>query len=108
METDTKPYDIFTFLNSLSIAAVVRLDGKQLVISWSMDKMRGRPDNEVVYFSWLKDGVGYGITLTEEGILKGEFVLTSDGQRAFRCEDSEGDMVSIEAYALAPIYQSLP
>jgi hypothetical protein len=92
--------NVYEMLNTVVSAATI--DDGQVIYGWGTSQFQGIGDNEVIFFSWEEDYEAYSVTLTEDSIMKGNWM--PDG--AFLCEDSEGEELALRMFALTPVTPS--
>lgn len=93
---------INTFFAFLVAADAVSVDDGALLTNWDTDPLNGKPDNQVVYFSWTDGEGNFSSILTEEGISNGTF----DAEGKFVCEDAAGELTVIRFFKVTRITQA--
>lgn len=96
--TTTIHPQVASFLALLESADAVNLESP-LLTSWDVSEPNGADSNQVAHFQWTDDdGLVFSVTLSEEGIAKGQWAGNS-----FFCEDADGEEVQLTLYRLVPI-----
>lgn len=86
-----------TFLALLERANTVAIHSASGV-NWTLDKVSGNPNNELVQFHWEDQEGHYSVALTEGAIAAGKWIGSS-----FFCTDVEGEEAQISFYEHTPL-----
>lgn len=96
------------FFAMLQSAGAVTIDDGAMLTDWETEESTGKPENEVVRFSWTDGDADYSDTLTEEGIANGVF----DSEGKFVAENTAGDITVVRFFSVkqitAPIEEVSP